>query len=366
VVQFGPEHGNRSCLFARIEAKWKGFLSLTIRGKLIGVLLILVLFMTVPLGFSLVDLWEVQAAMETLSLNQERDLPESEAKVHADVLVAGRALARLTELVVRCRRLTTTPSAQEGKRLLGALDAFEVLWGVFTTQDQQAFSVIPGLSKALALDENDHEAWTLAFQQIREHKAEAWKADLQRLRQEIDGIRSARTRKKRKEASRRLKSEATVFRNLLLKVQRQASASSNEGDGASDGLSAVSAQVQNTTRIFLQEMVETKQREIRRIGFMAAIGAILSLFFARILWRDLLGPLERLRVSINNMAMSGTPTRVDTRGPPEVADLLQAYNRLVDMIAAEGSQQPDQVPCSRCAVSIIQGAKFCPSCGFPQ
>jgi len=78
-----------------------------------------------------------------------------------------------------------------------------------------------------------------------------------------------------------------------------------------------------------------------------------------------LSPLGRLRRSINNMAMSGTPTPVETHGPPEVAEVLQAYNRLIDTVAGESGRRPEKVTCGTCHKSFDDGDSYCRWCGVP-
>lgn len=337
---------------------------MTIRGKLVSVLLFLGLFMVVPLGFSLLDLAEIQAEIDALSARGPGGDVEVPHDLPPDVVLAEEALKVLTDVLVRARRFGGKPSESEGKKLQRTLERFERLWGAFPATEAGALAEIEGLGEVLGLGESGgDEDWKRVHEALERHDPASWGLDPKQLRQGVTSLLGAEAEKQRSQVFRQLRKVATGFRKRLLQVSQKDLAVSGEGEGAASAR-VVGAQVESATRIFLEELREIKQREITRVGFLVAVGGILALFFARVLWQDLLAPLERLRVSINNMAMSGTPTRVDTRGPQEVADLLQAYNRLIDMIAAEG-QGPETVPCSRCSAQFEKGSKYCPACGFP-
>lgn len=330
-----------------------------------SVLLFLGLFMVVPLGFSIIDLRDMEAAVERLGAT-EGELGDQAGRAgasSADGALAHRVLGLLTEAVARARRPGARSPGTEQERAVQVFDRFVELWKVFQCESPRAFAAVPGLGKVLSLSENGgSDDWREAYELIRGHEGRSWPEDPAGLRAGLEKVLGAADEKQYQDAYRAFKNDALVFRNRLLEVGRVAAARDGTGEGSSAAL--VALQVRGAGKLVLEELVDAKRREISRVAFLVAVGGILALLFARILWRDLLDPLERLRRSINNMAMSGTPTPVDTHGPHEVREVLQAYNRLIDMIAAEG-QRADVKPCPKCNVTVENSDSYCRACGFP-
>lgn len=325
---------------------------MTLRSRLVSVLLFLGAFMVVPLAFQTWDYLELQEAY--------REFLTSPGASNADVLLAEQALDDLTEFVREVGRALSGGETAATDEHRARLDRFLLGWRLFRQPSAKNLAALPYAQDLLgASDPTSAKAWDAAIARIAAHKGATWSEDPMALQQALG--EALETTSSGGRASRRafgrLKDVATTFRARLLGVDA----------GADDTPGAVfAARVRGTSKVFLLELIRRKQEDIFRIALLSAAGILLALFFARALWNELIHPLQRLRGAMNNMAMSGSPSRVKVEGPREIVDVLGAYNRLLDTIAGESNTPgPSGDACSRCNRETQKGDQYCPSCGFP-
>ena len=325
---------------------------MTLRSRLVSVLLFLGAFMVVPLGFQYWDYLELQEAY--------REFASEGGSSDADAKLAEKALEDLTELVREVGRALSSGEAIDAAGHQARLNRFLLAWRLFQTPVAENLAALPYAQHLLGdSDPTSSEAWDAALARVSTHKGSAWTEDPMALRKALaESLESAAAGG---QASRRsfgrLKNVATTFRARLLGVD----ATSEDAPGA-----VFEARVRGTSKVFLLELIRRQQEEVFRIALLAGAGILLAVFFARALWNELIHPLQRLQGAMNNMAMSGSPSRVKVEGPREIKDVLGAYNRLLDTIAGETpAAAPGGDSCTRCNRETQKGDKYCPTCGFP-
>lgn len=323
-----------------------------LRSRLVSVLLFLGAFMVVPLAFQFWDYLGLQKAYEELSLEQ--------GESDADVRLASEALEDLTALVRQVGKALSAGDAIDPAPHQAKLDRFLMGWKLFQEPTAENLATLPYAQELLGeAAPTAAETWDAALGRIAAHKGASWSEDPLTLHQALNEALTAP--QDGGEASRRafgrLKNVATTFRARLLGV-----------DAADQNSPATvfEARVRGTSRVFLQELMRHKREDMVRVALLAAAGLLLAIFFARALWNEMIHPLQQLRGAMNNMAMSGSPSRVRVEGPRELMDVLQAYNRLLDTIAGESNVPgPSGNACTRCNRETQKGDQYCPSCGFP-
>lgn len=325
---------------------------MTLRSRLLSALLFLGGLLVVPLGLQYLDFRELQQAAV--------ELAATPSESNADEILARRALEELSAIVRLAGKDLSEGGKPEPEPHYERLDRFLLAWNLFRQPDAANLAALPYAKEVLGdQDSGSADAWDRALSRISRHQGASWNEDPAALRRVLtealeaaaDGGPGARR------AFGHLRDVATTFRARLLGVDA-------EKDQAENGV--FEARVRGTSRVILEELVRRKQGEIFRTALLAAAGILLALYFARVLWNELIHPLQRLRGAMNNMAMSGSPSRVKVEGPAELKDVLGAYNRLIDTIAGEspaGAATGDA--CSRCNRETQKGDQYCPSCGFP-
>ncbi len=321
---------------------------MSLRGRLVSVLLFLGAFMIVPLGFSLYDYSVLKANAETL---------QSQSYA-VDVRLSRSAIRLLTKIVKNLKVYREAPSKVRRRSLEKSYQLFLAHWRAFTSSDpQKALLELREKKVPLNIPPVSDTAWGSILDSIAQHGGQSWSEQTEALTRAFQAAQAKTSRRESVQRFDHFRSVAATFRARLLGI--------GQGKAGPTG-TVFDARIRGTSLLILEELLHAKYAEIQRVACLILVGVFMALFFARVLWRDLIEPLERLRGSINNMAMSGTPTTVDTHGPPEVRDLLKAYNRLVDMIAGEAAQVArETVHCSKCKRQASKEDKYCPSCGFP-
>jgi hypothetical protein len=307
--------------------------------------------MVVPMGFQYWDYMGLKASY--------RELSTSTGPSDADVRLAERASKDLSEFVRQVGRTLSTNEKPDTDTLHSLLDSFLKAWKLFRDPATENLAALPYAQALLDnADPTSAAAWDAALTRIASHRGATWTEDPLTLQKALSEALQARTKgaTASRKAFERLKNVATTFRARLLGVD----------SGEQKSPEAVfEARVRGTRRLILLELIRLKEQEIFRIALLALAGVLLAVFFSRALWNELIHPLQRLRGAMNNMAMSGSPSRVKVEGPREIKDVLGAYNRLLDTIAGETAPVATGDACSRCNRETQKGDQYCPSCGFP-
>ncbi len=357
-----------ACYIGRPEV-----LPVSLRSKLVSVLLFMGLLVAVPLGFHFQDLGEVEEALVRLRSGSDpaltaRSVPPP-AALSADEEAVRRLVAaaegRLREMVGRAVRYAAKPSETERRRIEAAGSEFEALWSMLAGPSAAGTPPPRGVGEIVGIDPGDVSGWTRLREAVTRLEAAGAFESPAHLAEARTRLFAARQPGDRTKASEGLKAAALPLKRRLDEILKVGSGEGEAGRGAGDcGVDPI--EDVRRTRIEDLETLEVMVRhDVSRAAFLLAVGALLALYFARILWLDVLDPLQRLRVSINNMAMSGRPTPVKTDGPAEVVDVLSAYNRMIDGMSGEGGSEPQKQQCLRCQRSCVRGDNYCRWCGFP-
>lgn len=354
----------------------------SLRARIISTLVFLGMSMAVPLAILWLDLQEIDGALATLQADDgqvgpEAPSPAQPAKVvPVEARLARAAAAQLREAVGLAEALVGKRGAElarDRKAAERSLGRFGQLFDAFKAGSPKAFRSVPDLDKALGLAAPGDEDWGKAFAAVQACGGKRWSEDpldLQMALEQLCEVVGSGNQAGMSAAVANFKQEATEFRRKLASVAQASLEVGGTGDpatGPDDAARALQVrrrELRDTQVAVLEVLAQAKHREVGRASFFLAAAAVLALLFTRILWRDVLDPLMRLRVSMNNMAMSGRPSKVETHGPPEVNEVLQAYNRLLDLMVSE-TKGPDRVECGRCRQGVLKGSSYCSACGMP-
>lgn len=381
---------------------------MTLRSKFLSVLVLLGLVLTIPLGFHLREQSSIEADLAKLRA-LEADAsepapgspratpasaspspaaptsappPEAEAPgAMAAAKLARRAQDSLRKGIGRLDRFVRDPSRPPSHREDGlrALSAFARDWDALKSRKVADLKKVAGGAGALGLSAGaSGDDWARALASLRRHRPEAWPEDPLNLQM---AARHTADQRGSSEAADALKAEARAF---FMRLEGVVRAGPLPGPKAAPPRAAPAPtpvvepepdqdRPDPSTRDdvlmaridLLEAAAAQKHHEITQLAFLLATAVTLALYFARLLLKDVLDPLEVLRVAINNTAMSGQPSPVKVHGPPELQKLLVAFNRLVDTVAAEGGKQVEKVRCDRCGQSSDRGDNYCRWCGFP-
>lgn len=317
-----------------------------LRTRLFRVLLFLGAAMTAPLLFQLRDYRQLQEASRALAVEV----------TDADQRLAKAAVETLTAEFKALRAYTQARTPENKRRVMTHHARFLLYWEIFTRPDRDSWRRVEDLPATLGVPPGDVVRLEAAIQRVASRGGAGWPEDPAKLQAALDAAMRSGPEVAGRKRLTQFRRVATLFRARLLGLEA--------GSGPSRDFEN---RVRGTSRVVLLELMEAKRVALLRGAGLLLVSAALAVFFCRVLSREIIGPLDHLRGAVNNMAMSGTPTKTVISGPREVRELAQAYNRLIDVIAGEGGPAPDvaETPCRKCSRLYTKGDKYCASCGFP-